>query len=304
MRFVYFYDILLAMDITLEQARAFDSVVRLGTIQKAAIELNKAHSAVIYALKCLEQQTDLTLFDRSAHRNRTTPEGEIVLKYCRQLLATRRELQDMCRKLKTEWEPSLKLIYDGIVDFNFIGDALSKLNKMRAPTEVKVLSAHLHEVEDLFSKEDADIMVTILPLQRLQIPSFRLKPILMHLVVHRQHLLGQVGRGERLTQADLNRHTFITIKTDPSHVGLGTELMKFDSYFFVNDFATKKLAILKRLGFGWLPDYLIQSELKTGVLHTLKTEIDNTHTVYPRLYHRPEQFIGKAAGQLLGFIRG
>ena len=209
----------------------------------------------------------------------------------------------MCRKLKSEWEPSLKLIYDGIIDFNFLGDALFELNELRLPTEIKVLSAHLNEVEARFAQEEADMMVTILPLQRLQIPSFRLKTIRLQLVAHRLHPLGKERGQTPLSNSDLNRHTFIAIKTAPGALGLSTEQMQFDSYFFVNDFSTKKQAIIKRLGFGWLPDYMIQSEIKKGTLRVIKTEIDNTHAVHPRLYHRPDPSNGKTATQLLKIIR-
>lgn len=290
------------MDITMEQAKVLETVARLGTLQKAAGELNKAHSAVLYALKSLEEQVGVNLFDRSGYRNRLTREGEVVLKFCRQILATRLELIEICHQMKDGWEPSLKLIYDGVVDFNNIADALFKLHSQKVPTEVKVLSAHLNEVEPLFAIENANLMVTILPLQRLQIPSIKLKPIQLHLVAHSEHPLGQKGP-QSLSSSDLNQHTFILIKTAPGQLGLGTEQMKFDSYFYVNDFATKKAAILKRLGFGWLPDYLIEDELKKKSLCLIKTEIDNTHTLYPRLYHRREDLVGKATLELIRLFK-
>ena len=290
------------MEITFEQAKAFEAVVRRGTIQKAAQELNKAHSAVLYSLKSMEELLNLTLFNRSGYRNKITNEGEIVLKYCKQMLSLRRELGEVCVKIKNGWEPSLKFVYDGVVDFNTIGDALYILNEMKAPTEVKVLAAHLGEVESLFNEEDAHLMVTILPLQKLQIPSFELKPIRMHLVAHSHHPLGQKHR-TKLGQSQLNRHTYVKIKTAHGQVGLGTEQMMFDSYFYVNDFNTKKSAINKCLGFGWLPDYLTEKELSKGSLCLLNTEIDNTHTVYPRLYYRNEKNAGKAVTELLKFFK-
>lgn len=295
------------MDLTLEQAKVFDCVARLGTLQRAAIELNKGHSAVVYSLKSLEEQTAIVLFDRTGYRNKLTVEGEIVLKYCRELLRTRRELEDVCASMKDGWEPSLKIIYDGIVNFDFLGDALFRLGEMRASTEVRVLSAYLSEVETLFSAERADMMVTILPLQRLQIPSLKLKPIQMRLVAHREHPLGRQNLAKkgkaRLPHSELNRHTFVKIRTDAGALGLGTEQMRFDSYFYVNDFMTKRTAILKRLGFGWLPDYLSDIELKSGELQLLKTDIANTHLVHPHLYYRPEETIGKAARELLKFFQ-
>lgn len=291
------------MDVTLEQARVLEAVARLGTIQKAADELNRGHAAVIYSLRRLEEQTELKIFERVGRRNRLTHEGEIALKFCRKLLDTHREFSSSCRQIKSGWEPSLKLVYDEVVDFNFVGQALYQLNRLKPPTEVKILSAHLGEVESFFAREAADFMVTILPLQNLQVQSRKLKPIDMHLVAHREHPLARPGR-ERLDAEDLNRHTYVTISTTPGQVGLGTEQMKFDSYFFVNSFVNKKLALMNCLGFGWLPDYLIQAELKKGKMRKLRTEIDNTHTLTPRLYFRNEETLGTAARALLESMLG
>lgn len=286
------------MDVTLEQARVLDAVVRLGTIQKAAEELNRGHAAVIYALNRLEEQTQLKIFERVGRRNRLTREGEIALKFCRKLLDTEREFSNSCQQIKSGWEPALKLVYDEVVDFNFIGHALYQLNRIKPPTEVKILSAHLGEVEGLFARESADFMVTILPLQKLSIQSRKLKPITMVLVAHRDHPLA-LAEKERLGIEALNKHTYVTISTTPGQIGLGTEQMKFDSYFFVNSFVNKKMALMNRLGFGWLPDYLIQSELKKGILVKLKTEIDNSHILSPRLYFRNEEGLGSAARTFL-----
>ncbi len=286
------------MDVTIEQARTLDSVARLGTIQKAAAELNRAHTAIIYSLKCLEEQTQLKLFRRVGRRNELTHEGEIALKFCRKLLDTCREFSNSCQQIKSGWEPSLKLIYDEVVDFNFIGEALYQLRHLKPPTEIKILSAHLGEVSEIFVRDAADFMVTILPLPNLQVHSRKLKPIDMWLVAHREHPLARASR-HRLSVEELNRHTFVTISTAAGQVGLGTEQMKFDSYFFVNSFVNKKIAILNHLGFGWLPDYLIQTELKKGTLQKLKTEFDNTHTLTPRLYYRSEEALGPAAKKLL-----
>lgn len=286
------------VDITFEQARVFDAVARLGTIQKAAAELNRGHSAVLYSVQGLEEQTGLALFDRSGHRNRVSVEGEVVLKFCRKLLATRRELAVTCYTLKEGWEPSLRMIYDEVVDFNFIGAALFDLNAMKPPTEVRVLSAHLDEVESLFQSQRGDITVTIVPFTEAGLPARALRPFRMRLVAHRAHPLG-AGQMSKLTPADLNRHTFVAIKTASVALGLSTDTLDFDSKFFVNSFVTKKLAIMNRLGFGWLPDYLIQAELKKKVLLPLKTQIENEVVLKPKLYHRPEELLGRAARALL-----
>jgi DNA-binding transcriptional LysR family regulator len=74
------------VNITLDQAEALDAVARLGTYQKAAEELHKGHSAIMYLLRNLEEQVGLKLLDRSGYRSKMTVEGQIVLQYCRELL--------------------------------------------------------------------------------------------------------------------------------------------------------------------------------------------------------------------------
>ena len=304
------------MNITLDQALAYDTIATLGTVQKAAEALNKGHSAVLYLIRSLEEQTQIQLFDRSGYRNRVTVEGQVVLKYCRRLIATRKELELVCLRLRNNWEPSLKLIYDGVVDFNIIGDALYKLNETQVPTEVKVLAAYLHEVEATFEAEAADMMVTILPIRQPNISSIELKPIRMLLVAHQDHALAQPRRGEIL-HSDFSKHTFIKIRGAKNILGLGTEHLTggltgqltenldLSSSFSVNDFSTKKQALLKRLGYGWMPEYLIESELKKKTLRVLKTgdRMPHQHFLSPRLYHRHEDALGKTAQQLIKYFR-
>jgi DNA-binding transcriptional LysR family regulator len=70
----------------------------------------------------------------------------------------------------------------------------------------------------------------------------------------------------------------------------------------VTNFTTKKLAIINKLGFGWIPDYLIQDELKKNTVTHLRTDFENKVSVRPKLYYRPEETLGKAAKELLQFL--
>ncbi len=292
------------MNITLDQAVAFDAVATLGTIQKAAKALHKGHSAILYSINTLEGQTGIQLFDRTGYRNAITREGEVVLRYCRSLIQTRNELELVCKRMKHDWEPSLKLIYDGVVDFNIIGDALCMLNESQVPTEIKVLAAYLDEVEAKFEEENADMMVTIVPITNSNVVSVALKPIRMILVAHSEHPLSR-RRGKKVTGGDMENHTFIQIRTDKKPLGLSTEFLDHDSSFLVNDFASKKQAIVKRLGYGWLPEYMIEKELASGALKILRTDsqIGNEHLLRPRLYHRKEEVLGKTSAQLLKYFK-
>ena len=55
--------------LTLDQIRVFLSVVDEGSFPKAAKSLNRAQSAVTYAIRKLEAEIGVPLFDRSAYRS-------------------------------------------------------------------------------------------------------------------------------------------------------------------------------------------------------------------------------------------
>lgn len=297
------------MDITIEQAKAFDAVVRAGTLQRAAQSLNKGHSAVMYLIKSLETQVGFDLFDRSNYRNQVTQEGKIILRFCQKLIETQEDLKAACQKMHTGWEPSFQLIYDAVIDFQEITQALSHIQDEQTPTEVRVLPAYLDEVEEQFKKLRADIMVTIVPIQCDNTVAIHLKPINMYLVAHKNHGLHQKlttlhkkrGGKRTLCCEDLQAHTYIQLKEVSPRLGLSTEDVKFNSAFYVNDFGTKKQALMNGLGFGWLPEYSIIKELKAGELKILNMEagLKNKHILRPRLYHRQEEVLGKAALKFL-----
>lgn len=289
------------MDITLEQARAFEATHRLGTIQKAAKSLGKGHSAILYLIKSIEAQVGFELFDRRGYRNQISPKGQIVLKFCQKLLATTQELEMACENLRSGWEPSLTLIYDGVVDFNLIGEALLKLNKSQVPTEVKIVAAYLNEVEKKFVEERGSLMVTVLPIQLPNVISLALEPIRMLLVAHSKHELSESKR-EKISTNELAKQTYIKVRETSGQLGLSTEHIEFSSSFLVNDFSTKKMAIAKGLGFGWLPEYLIKKEIKSGLFIPLNTEIKNEHHFRPKIFYRNEELTGRTTSELIRFF--
>ena len=94
---------------------ALDTVVREGSVAKAALRLHKAQSAVSYQIKQLEQQLGLDLLDRDGYRVKLTSAGEVVLNEGRRLLIQANQLEALARELNQEWEAKLFVIVDGIL---------------------------------------------------------------------------------------------------------------------------------------------------------------------------------------------
>lgn len=76
------------MNVTLDQLRAFDRVVKLGTFHAAAIALHITQPSVSTRIKELEAALDVQLFVRNGPRIRMTAEGRALVAYAEQMLET------------------------------------------------------------------------------------------------------------------------------------------------------------------------------------------------------------------------
>jgi DNA-binding transcriptional LysR family regulator len=284
------------MHVTLEQARALDALARQGTFQAAAKALHKVHTAVLYAVRELEAQCGLELLDRRGYRTRLTPAGERVLAHCRRLLEVERELADACAEMQSGWEPSLRVVFDGVFPASPILEVLRALRADRAPTRLQVTSDYLDGVEQRFNAEDAHVMISILPVQQSGLVGVKLPRLSARLVAHRGHSLAR-HRGA-LSPELVASQVLLTVRGGDPRLELSTAALEQHSTVRLSDFHAKKAAILAGLGFGWLPDWLAEPELKRGQLVQLKLRGGSVHAFEPRLYHhagRP----GRAAQRLI-----
>lgn len=281
------------MPITLEQARTFEAVADCGSISKASVKLRKAHSAVVYAIQTVESELKLKLLDRSQYRSTLTPDGKRVLELCKKLLSVEKEMKLLCGELTMGWESHLKIVYEGVLPFEPIAQALSVLSKKKLPTKIEIFAEYHRDVEPKFIEQDAQIMISVIPPLLAELESIKLAPIKLLLVAHSGHELVQ-GRKKKGTE-ELRKHPFLTVKGSDQRIGLNTGMLDSLSFFHMSDFNTKKTAILNGMGFGWLPEYMITKELQQKRLKPIHWEKESLHTLHPRLYHRGASCLGKAA---------
>jgi DNA-binding transcriptional LysR family regulator len=290
------------MNITLDQARALDALARHGTFAAAAQALHKGHTAVLYALRMLEEQTELALLDRRGYRTRLTPAGERVLEHCRKLLAAERELEATCAEIRAGWEPSLRILFDGIFPAEPVLRVVKQLRAEGAGTRFHVSAEFLAGVEAAFVRDEADLMVSLLPPTLPDLRSYRLADLKAVLVAHRSHPLAAT-RGP-LKDEQLAQHLLLTVRGSDPRLQLSTGALEGRSTVHLNDFASKKAAILEGLGYGWLPEHLVKRELRRGELKALKLPRGATHLFHPSLHHRASVPLGRAASRVVQALTG
>jgi DNA-binding transcriptional LysR family regulator len=272
------------MNVTLDQARTLDAFAREGTLQAAARRLHKGHPTVLYALKQLEQQTGLELFDRSGYRTRLTGAGEAVLEHCRALLEAERALEATCSVLQSGWEPALRVVFDAIVPLTPVLEVIKRVRAAQAPTRVMLSVDSLSGVETRFHAEQAQVMVSVMPVaQEHGLKTASLPRLAARLVAHRSHPLCKQAK---VTREDLRGHVLLTVRGGDPRLQLATAELDTQSTVHLPDFHSKKAAIGAGIGFGWLPDWLIEKELARGELKPLKLAHGAVHVFEPRVSTR------------------
>ena len=109
---------------TLDQIEVFLCVVEEQTFSAAARRLRRAQSAVSYAIKSLEKQLDVELFDRSGHLPRLTPAGAALHADAREVELGVARLSQRARGIAGGTEAELTLAVDVFLPTGPLIDAL------------------------------------------------------------------------------------------------------------------------------------------------------------------------------------
>lgn len=282
--------------ITLEQARALDALERTGTFAGAAAALGRGHSSVLYLLRTLEECLGFPLLDRSQYRTQLNARGQRVLESCRLLLQAEAGLAATVQELRAGWEPKLAVVFDGIVPVEPLLRAVGRLIRDKVPTRIDVRAEFLGGVEEAFERTAADLMIAVLPPHSSGLRSVALAPLPASLVARADHPL---ARGQH-DEHSLDAHLLLTVRGSDPRLQLSTAGIEAHSTVHLNDFASKRGAILAGIGYGWMPDALIDSELRRKKLRRIRWTRPSRHVFHPRLYHRGQP--GPATRQLIAAL--
>jgi len=163
---------------------------------------------------------------------------------------------------------------------------------------IDVRAEFLSGVEDAFARAHADLMIAVIPPAVAGLVARELAPLPASLVARADHPLARGRHAER----DLDGHLLLTVRGSDPRLELSTARSEARSTVHLNDFASKRAAILAGIGYGWMPDALIAAELASGKLRRIRWSRPTTHVFRPHLYHRDAP--GPAARQLIGALAG
>jgi DNA-binding transcriptional LysR family regulator len=273
--------------LTLDQLRVLVSVVDAGSFSSAARRLRRAQSAVSTQIKNLEIALGLELFDRSTRVPTATESGAAMVARARLVLEEVARLEALAVSMNSGVEARVSLCVDAI----FPMPALVELCRSFAAeyphvelrVETEAMTAVTKRVLDgratlgVVGPAGEDPKLTRIPLARV-----RMIP-----VVGRDHPLSR-SKG-RLRKEELARHVQIVLSErserdgaeTPDQAVLGTRTWR------VAELATKRELLLAGLGWGNLPEHLVERDLRKGALVAIRPAAwaEDEHTLMLSAVH-------------------
>jgi transcriptional regulator, LysR family len=147
------------MRLTLDTLAILDAIARWGSFARAAQALDRAPSSLSYAIQQLEADLDVLLFDRSGHRARLTPAGQVLLDDGRVLLQAAASAEQRVRQAADGWEAQLTLALDAVLPVAPVLACVAEFDALGQKTAIRIRSEVLAGAWDALLGGDADLAI-------------------------------------------------------------------------------------------------------------------------------------------------
>jgi DNA-binding transcriptional LysR family regulator len=249
---------------SLDQLRFFVVTAEEGSFASAGKKLFRVQSAIGYGIGKLESDLDVTLFIREKKGLSLTREGEILLEKARQLLQQSNELSQRAKELKNGEETLFSISIDNLFGTERIASLCSKLHRQHPNISLDLHTEILGENIALLLADEVQVAITSFNIS--EHPDLKRVPIgqiKLCSVVHEHHPLARIPNP---TDSILQQHMQIIVR-DRSVRTNGTNFSVLSKKNWrVSNMYTKIAFIKNGLGWGNIPQNLIQKELSEGSL--------------------------------------
>ncbi len=287
--------------ITLQQLQCFDAVATEGSFQAAAAKLHRTHPTVFTAVKNLEAQLQLELFDRDGYRVALTDAGRSFHARTRILLAELGLLHNHAAQLAMGEESELRVV---IGDLCPLPETLGLMRRFFDRCPGVRLNLHFEALAGPWERlldGDADLILHHIDKSDTRLEHVTLYKVNVVPVVAPRFLAFPVS--EDITPEQMRDYVQCIIRDSSRHSPPRDYfLIEGARSWTVSDQLMKKEIILQGMGWGHMPGFLVERELRDGRLISIKGRHfpgGETDIVAARLRNQPH---GPVAGRLWQYI--
>lgn len=286
---------------TLDQIQVLVEVVEGGSFQAAATALYRSRSAISVAVKNLEKEIGIQIFLRDSYRPTLSPEGKMFYQKAKKLLNNADDLFSLGKKLSEGDEPEITLVVDTFCPIPSIMVTLHLFQLDFPSTKINLSIEPGKIATQMLQENKTDLAITTQAKFDPAIESLEWITIKLLPVASPDFPLAQM---EDVPLEEALNYVQIVVKDKDNEVFESIMQENKGEFWSVSDFHAKKQFLLSALGWGLMPDYLIQRELHTQNLVPLK--IQNLKEVVIQLYllRRLDRYIGRASQKIWEISKG
>ncbi len=250
----------------LEQLLVFRTIVDTGTFSAAAASLNKTVSTVSYTISKLEEQLEVSLFDRTQYRPTLTEFGREVYADAEQLLRRAERFEARAELRKSDHKTSIALSIDTIFPRAVLVKALAEFSAEFSTVSIHLSSRDFDRVPNDIVSGFADIgLVRLDP--KFNISGFdgmQIGSTQNMLVMSPLHPLAQ--RDPPFSLAELEEHRQLILSRTPDMLNRAQAQLHKGESWTVPDDDTLRALVKKNIGWAYMNRHVVWKDLVDGSL--------------------------------------
>lgn len=279
---------------TYDQILSLVTIVEAGSFKAASEVLSKTQPSISMAIRKLEEEYQIQLFDRSDYRPKLTEQGEIFYSLAKENLKSFSKLDKLATELGLGVEPKICLSLEAIVPIKNIRSVLSKFNQNVFATQLEVSVDIIEGAVEKVVDGQVDLAIGPLLGESSDLEVIKLFDVSMIPVMTRENVMGYMSTIEELK----NLPQLVVRSTSKHRSDNGSGLLDGGKKWFLGDNSLKKSMIVNGLGWGKLPLHDCQDELLNQKLIEIPFEEVKRIEVPLYLMKRKDKALGKNARKL------
>lgn len=286
---------------TLEQILTVEAIIKTGSFKGAAEMLFKSQPSISMAIKKLEEEYQIILFDRDDYRPSLTSDGKIFYEKAKVLIREFRELDSLSKLIGSGVEPEIKVSIDAVSPVNLVLKFLREFFHAHPQTKLtlqyEVLSGTIERLLD----GEVDLAITPKPVHDFDLDFKKITSTKMISVISAELIKNE----KKITDEFLRNHNQIILADSARKIAkVSTGVLEGAKSITVNDMSFKKELILQAMGWGGLPVALIEQEMKDKKLTAIRTKMVNDREIDIYLVKLKNAQLGPVAKELWNSFNG
>lgn len=283
---------------SLEQLRVFIAVIDHGGFAHAARALHRTQSVISYTIANLEQQLNVVLLDRAKRKPVLTEAGKALLADARAVSLKVDGMRSRAKALSSGLEAEVSLAVEVVFPTCTLVRILHAFQREFPAVALRLRMEALGAIAELVLNGECHVGISgWMPNLPDSIERQHLGHVTMVPVASPLHPLGQL-KG-KIGSAELREHTQLVV-TDRSQLTKGQDFgVVALRDWRLGDLGAKHALLRSGVGWGNMPEHLIQDDLASGQLVRLDVADGSAHQFPLFVIHRGDREPGPAGKWLM-----